>query len=232
MPRFTRLHVLGAILEDGLVPVFYHPEVEVALEAARACHRGGARTFEFTNRGDGAHRVFEELCRRAARELPDLVLGAGSIGEPYTAALYLAAGAGFVVGPVLNADVARLCNRRKVAYAPGCGTASEIAAAEELGSEIVKIFPGDSLGGPEFVKAILGPCPWSSLLPTGGVEPARESVRAWIGAGAAALGMGSKLISKELVQRRDWEGLAEKVRELLAWIREARGAPSAQPSPR
>jgi 2-dehydro-3-deoxyphosphogluconate aldolase/(4S)-4-hydroxy-2-oxoglutarate aldolase len=222
MARFRRLEVLDTILGTGLVPVFYDPDPKKVCEAARACARGGSRLFELTHRGDGAHRVFEELLAFAAREATDLIIGVGSIGDPYTAALYLAAGASFVVGPVLNPDVARLSNRRKVAYMPGCGSATEIAAAEELGCEIVKVFPGDAVGGPAFIKAILGPSPWSLLMPTGGIEATREGVREWIQAGAAALGIGSNLIAKALLDARDPDAVAERVRSVLGWIEEAR----------
>jgi 2-dehydro-3-deoxyphosphogluconate aldolase/(4S)-4-hydroxy-2-oxoglutarate aldolase len=223
MARFRRLRVLNEIQQSGLVPVFYHPDVEVAMEVAWACYRGGSRVLEFTHRGDLAHRVFDELAGRLAAEIPEMILGVGSIGDPYTAGLYLAAGANFVVGSVLNPDVARVCNRRKVAYSPGCGTASEIAAAEELGCEIIKIFPGDAVGGPGFVKALLGPSPWSSLMPTGGVDPTPDGLRAWFQAGAVAAGIGSKLITRDTVKRQDWSALEAKVRDVLRWIQEARG---------
>ena len=223
MARFRRLEVLQAILSGGLVPVFYHRDIKVALEVARACAAGGCRCLEFTHRGDGAARVFEDLISTCAKEMPELILGVGSIQEPYTAALYLAAGANFVVGPVLNPDVARLANRRKVAYIPGCGSASEVSLAEELGCEIVKLFPGDCVGGPDFVKALLGPSPWSSIMPTGGVEVTPESIRAWIQAGTAALGIGSSLIRKDLLEHGDFRGIQDQVARALAWIREARG---------
>ncbi|MBN1443701.1 MAG: bifunctional 4-hydroxy-2-oxoglutarate aldolase/2-dehydro-3-deoxy-phosphogluconate aldolase [Planctomycetes bacterium] len=222
MARFSRLTVLNTMVESGLVPVFYHPDAGTAFEVARAVRRGGSRLLEFTHRGDLAHRVFEALIERAAAELPDMILGVGSIGDPHIAALYVAAGASFVVGSVLNPEVARLCNRRKVPYSPGCGSATEIAAAEELGCEIVKIFPGGSVGGPGFVRALRGPSPWSSVMPTGGVDATPESVRAWIEAGAVVLGMGSKLITREIVARRDWAALEKNVRDVLQWIREAR----------
>jgi 2-dehydro-3-deoxyphosphogluconate aldolase/(4S)-4-hydroxy-2-oxoglutarate aldolase len=222
MARFRRLEVLDTVLKSGLVPVFYHPDPGTVCDVARASLRGGSRLLELTHRGDGAHRVFEELIAFAAREAPDLIVGAGSIGDPHTAALYLAAGASFIVGPVLNPEVARLCNRRKVAYMPGCGSATEIAAAEELGSEIVKVFPGDAVGGPAFIRAILGPSPWSLLMPTGGVAATRDGVREWIEAGAAALGIGSNLLTRALLEAGDWDGVAERVRAALGWIAEAR----------
>jgi len=222
MARYTRLEVLNTILELGLVPVFYNPDLEVAKQIVAACRAGGARVVEFTNRGDFAFQVYTALAQHGARIEPDVILGVGSIIDAPTAALYVSAGANFVVGPVLNPEVAHLCNRRKIAYSPGCGSASEISQAEELGVEIVKVFPGDSVGGPEFVKAMLGPCPWTRIMPTGGVDATEESIRAWFKAGAACVGMGSKLITKDLVAARDFDAISSKVAQVLAWIKEAR----------
>ena len=223
MSQFARLDVLNTIIADGLVPVFYDAKPVTAIHIAEACAAGGCRCAEFTNRGDFAYEVFAALVKHCKANLPQTIVGVGSVGDPATAALYLANGANFVVGPVLNPEVARVCNRRKVAYSPGCGSATEIAQAEELGAEIVKVFPGAEVGGPGFVKAVLGPCPWTRIMPTGGVDATRESVSAWIKAGAAALGIGGNLITKELVAAGDWPALADKVRQVLAWIREARG---------
>jgi len=224
MARFKRLEVLQAMYETGLVPIFYHRDIEVAMKVAEAVVEGGSRFLEYTNRGDRAPQVFTALAERCEKQFPDLILGAGSIGDPHTAALYLAAGASFIVAPNLNPEVARLCNRRKVAYVPGCGSVTEIAAAEELGAEIVKLFPADALSGVKFVRAVLGPCPWTSLLPTGGVDLTEASVREWLQAGVACLGMGAKLIAKDLLDRGDYGEIARRVRQLLAWIRAARGS--------
>lgn len=223
MARFTRLEVLNAIVDTGLVPVFYHRDAEVAKKVVAACAAGGARLVEFTNRGDFAPLVFTELAQFVAKANPKLILGVGSVIDAPTAALYIANGANFVVGPILNPEVARLCNRRKIAYCPGCGSASEISEAEELGVEIVKVFPGDSVGGPNFVKSILGPCPWTRIMPTGGVEATKESITAWFKAGVTAVGIGSNLIRKEWVEAGNYDAIASKTAELLAWIREARG---------
>lgn len=222
MARFTRMQVLNAILEDGLVPVFYHADAAVAVKVAEACAAGGARVLEFTNRGDMAPEVFKELSQFLAREHREIILGVGSVGDAPTAALYIAYGANFVVGPLLNPEVARLCNRRKVAYSPGCGSVTEIAQAEELGVEIVKVFPGRSVGGPEFVKSVLGPCPWTSIMPTGGVDASEESIRAWFSAGVACVGLGSNLVRKEWVAAGDWAAISNQVRQVLDWIRQAR----------
>ena len=222
MARFSRLEVLNKIIEIGLVPVFYHSDVETAAKIVAACAAGGATLVEFTNRGDLAYRVFSDLVAHFAIEAPEVILGVGSVIDPGTAALYISSGANFVVGPVLNPEVARVCNRCKIAYSPGCGSASEISAAEELGVEICKIFPGAQVGGPAFVKAVLGPCPWTRLMPTGGVDATEESIRAWFEAGVACVGIGSKLITRELVAAGDFEAITEKVQQVIGWIKQVR----------
>lgn len=224
MARFTRLEVLNTIIENGLVPIFYNPNIETAKQVASAVVAGGSHVLEFTNRGDFAYDVFNALSRHCAEEVPDLVLGVGSVVDAPTAAMYIAAGANFIVAPTFNPEVARLCNRRKIPYVPGCATATEISTAEEYGAEICKIFPGAAVGGPSFVKAIKGPCPWTSLMPTGGVDATEESVKGWIKAGAVCLGMGSRLIRKDWVAAGDWNAIIENVKQVLAWIEEAREA--------
>lgn len=223
MARFRRMQVLSMVEQQGLVPVFFNPDPEISLKVMMACHKGGARCLEMTNRGDGAVEVFRHLQRSSAEECPDLALGVGSIVDAPTAALYIAEGADFVVGPCLDRETAVLCNRRKIPYMPGCATATEIQEAHSLGVEICKIFPGAEVGGPSFVKAMKGPCPWVSIMPTGGVEPTRESLMAWFGAGITAAGIGSNLITREILKKGDWDALSRKVSETLALIREARG---------
>ena len=202
MAKFYRLEVLNTIFDTGLIPVFFNSDVEVAKKIAWAVSTGGCRLLELTNRGDFAPDLFKELSRYCQKELPDLILGVGTILDAPTAALYAAYGANFVVGPYFNPEVARFCNRRKIAYFPGCGSATEIAEAEELGAEIVKMFPGESVGGPAFVKAILGPSPWTRIMPTGGVKGTRESLSTWFDAGVAAVGIGGDLIKKRISQIR------------------------------
>jgi len=202
---------------QGMVPLFYHSDAELGKKVLRACYEGGGRLLEFTNRGDFAHEVFRELSVFAQAELPGLALGVGSVTDAGTAALYLQLGAAFVVTPVLREDIARVCNRRKVLWSPGCATLTEICRAEELGCEIVKLFPGGTYG-PEFVKAIKGPQPWTSIMPTGGVAPTEENLRGWFEAGVTCVGMGSKLISNDLLKRNDFDQLTHTVRETLALI--------------
>jgi len=223
MARFDRLEVLNTILEIGVLPIFYHPDLETAKQLVRACAASGAQAVEFTNRGDQAVRVFAELVAYFAREDPDIILGAGSILDAPTGALYIASGANFIVGPSLNPDLARLCNRRKVSYSPGCCSATEISDAEELGVEIVKVFPADTLGGPQFIKAILGPMPWSRLMPMGGVEASPENLAGWIKAGAAAVGMSSNLMKKAWIEAGNYETICTLTAQSIDWVRQARG---------
>jgi len=219
MAQFTRLEVYNTMLSTGLVPVFYNADIEVAKNVVEACSAGGAMVVEFTNRGDFAPEVFKELSQYFRKTSPEIILGVGSVIDEPTAALYIAYGANFVVGPLLNGTIARLCNRRKVAYIPGCGSVSEISYAEELGAEIVKIFPGDSVGGPGFVKAVLGPCPWTRIMPTGGVDATEESIKAWFESGVACVGIGSKLIRKDLVAAENWAEITALVRQVVDWIK-------------
>ena len=223
MASHTRLEVLNTVLELGLVPLFYHQDIEVAKKIVAACVEGGARVIEFTNRGDFAYHVFNELSQYVDEIYPELCLGVGSVIDAPTAAMYIASGADFIVSPILNPETARLCNRRKIAYVPGCGSVSEISQAEELGTEIVKVFPGSAVGGPGFVKAVRGPCPWTRIMPTGGVDATRENIETWFKAGVACVGMGSKLIVKDLVAAGDFEAISQKVAQVLAWIKEVRG---------
>jgi 2-dehydro-3-deoxyphosphogluconate aldolase/(4S)-4-hydroxy-2-oxoglutarate aldolase len=218
-----RITVLRAILESGAVPTFTAPDPDTAFEMVAGCVEGGARAVEFTNRGDFALDTFAALSRRVATELPDVVLGAGTIIDAPTAALFIAAGARFVVGQSYSEEVARLCNRRRVVCIPGCGTATEIAAAEELGCEIVKLFPAAAYDGPAFVRNFLAPSPGSRVMPTN-VLATEEATHAWIDAGAAALGVGGHLYPAEVIAGRDRAEIAARTRRFLGWIRDARAA--------
>lgn len=220
MARFTRLQVYDAMLSTGLVPLFYQDDATVAQEIVKALANGGARVVEFTNRGEKALPVFSQLNSFVEASGLTIILGVGSIVDAPTAALYIAHGANFIVGPLFNPEVARLCNRRKIAYLPGCGTVAEISAAEEAGVEIVKVFPGETVGGPAFIKAVLGPLPWSRLMPTGGVEATRESVQGWLKAGACCVGLGSNLVRKDWVAQGDYPSIEATTHAILGWAAE------------
>ncbi len=221
MSKYSRLEVANVMKETGMVPLFFHADIALSKKVVKACYDGGARLMEFTARGDFAHEIFGELNKYALAELPGMILGVGSITDAAAASLYMQLGANFIVTPVLREDIAIVCNRRKVLWSPGCGTLTEIARAEELGCEIVKLFPGD-IYGPNFVKGVKGPCPWTSIMPTGGVSPTEENLRAWFEAGVTCVGMGSQLISKDILANDDFELLKTKVKDALDIIKKVK----------
>jgi len=212
------MDVVLKMRESGAIPLYYHPDINVCKEVISACYRGGMHIFEFTNRGDLAHELFAELVKWSRRLMPDLVLGVGTVVDTGTCSLYIQLGARFIVSPLLNEDMARVCNRRKVLWIPGCATASEIGRAEELGAEVVKLFPGPTVGGSQFLKAYLGPCPWSNIMPSGGVSPTPENLREWFEAGAFCVGMGSQLITPEIIAQKDYDKLQQVSQEAMEII--------------
>ncbi len=217
MAKFDKFQVMAKIGAAPMVPVFYHKDAKVACKVIKACYEGGVRAFEFTNRGDFAHEVFAEVVKFAAVECPEMAVGVGSIVDPATAALYLQLGACFVVGPLFNPEIAKICNRRSVPYTPGCGSISEVGFAQEAGCDLCKVFPGDVLG-PKFVKGLLAPMSWSKLMVTGGVEPTEENLSSWFKAGVYCVGMGSKLFPADRVAAGDWQYVTDKCREALGYI--------------
>jgi 2-dehydro-3-deoxyphosphogluconate aldolase/(4S)-4-hydroxy-2-oxoglutarate aldolase len=217
MAKYTRHQVISEMHRSRMVPLFYEPNIEVAKKVVQACYNGGARLLEFTHRGDFAHEVFKALIKFANESLPGMIMGVGSVTDGPTASYYLMNGANFIVTPVLREDIVTICNRRKVLWASGCGSLTEIARAEELGAEIIKLFPGN-IYGPEFVKAIKGPQPWTSIMPTGGVTTEEENLKSWFEAGVCCVGLGSKLISKELINKEDYQQLTDTVRKTLEYI--------------
>lgn len=222
MAAFSRIEVTLEMNNSGIVPVFYNPDPEICFEVAKACYAGGLRIFELTNRGDYAHEIFAWLNKKLAVECPGMIAGAGSVIDGPTAALYMQLGANFIVSPTLHQEMAHICNLRKVLWIPGCGSATEISYAERLGAEIVKIFPASQLGGPGFVKAVRGPRPWTSLMPSGGVEPTEENLDAWFSAGVHCVGMGSKLITKDILKNGDFRLLEEKVKDAVQILNKIR----------
>jgi len=212
MARFTRIQVALKMAEAGMIPVFFHKDVEICKKVLESCFKGGIRLFEYTNRGDYAHVVFEQLNKFAEKEFPEMILGTGSVVDAPTAVLYMQLGSNFIVSPILNEEMAYVCNRRKVMWSPGCGSASEISRAEALGAEIVKIFPGAQVGGPKFVSAVKGPMPWTQIMPTGGVEPTEANLTEWFKAGAICCGMGSQLIKSDLIKTGNFKQIEEDIK--------------------
>lgn len=221
MARYSRIEVASVMKENGMVPLFFHSDIELSKKILKACYDGGSRLMEFTSRGDFAFEIFGQLNKYALAELPGMILGVGSVTDAAAASLYMQLGANFIVTPVLREDIALVCNRRKVLWSPGCGTLTEIARAEELGCEIVKLFPGE-IYGPQFIKGIKGPCPWTSIMPTGGVSTERDNLKTWFDAGVTCVGIGSQLISAAVLESKDYAGLTQKVKDTLAIIADLR----------
>lgn len=221
MARFSKMQVNQVASQTGMVPVFYHNDLEVAKQVLKACYEGGVRAFEFTNRGDFAHEIFGELVKWAAKECPEMILGIGSIVDAGTASLYLQLGANFVVGPLLNPDIFKVCNRRQVPYIPGCATATEVSYAQELGADIVKVFPGDVVGA-GFVKGIKAPMPWSNIMVTGGVTPTEDNLNKWFSAGVTCVGMGSNLFPKDVIAAKEWSKITQLCKDTFVIIAKVR----------
>lgn len=217
MAQFSRIEVVKVMEETGMVPLFYHPDIELGKKVLKACYDGGARLLEFTARGDFAFEVFSELNKYARAELPEMIMGVGSITDAAAASMFMQMGANFIVTPSLREDIAIVCNRRKVLWSPGCGSLAEINKAEELGCEVIKLFPGSTYG-PGFVKAIKGPQPWTSIMPTGGVSTDEANLKGWFDAGVTCVGMGSKLISKDILIEQDFDKLKALVASTLMTI--------------
>jgi len=222
MAKYDKIQVLTAIKETGIVPVFYNGNLEISKNVLKACYEGGIRAFEFANRGDFAQEVFGELVKYANKELPGMIVGIGSVVDPGTAALYIQLGANFVVGPLFNPAIAPICNRRNIPYAPGCGSVSEVGAAQEAGCDLCKVFPGDVLG-PAFVKGLRAPMPWSKLMVTGGVKPTRENLEGWFKAGVFCVGMGSNLFPKDVIAAGEWSKISDLCRDALEIVAQVRG---------
>lgn len=222
MNSYTRLEVYAQMKAAGIIPVFFNKDIDICKKVLDACYKGGLRIFELTNRGDFAHELFSELHKYALSKYPDIILGVGTIVDAPTTALYIQLGANFIVSPVLKEDMALVCNRRKIPWLPGCGSVTEIAKAEELGAEVIKIFPASQVGGPAFVKAIKGPCPWTNIMPSGGVAPTVENLKEWFDAGAFCVGMGSKLLPQDLIKNNDYTALENHVKNALDNLKIAR----------
>ena len=221
MAQYSKLQVIQTMKETGIVPVFYNADIEVSKNVLKACYDGGIRAFEFTNRGDFAQEVFKELVKYAIRELPGMIVGVGSVVDPGTAAMFIQLGANFVVGPLFNPAIAPVCNRRLIPYCPGCGSVSEVGAAQELGCDLCKVFPGDVLG-PAVVKGLRAPMPWSQIMGTGGVKPTRENLEGWFKAGVTCVGMGSNLFPKEVIAAGEWSKISGLCRDALEIVKSLR----------
>jgi 2-dehydro-3-deoxyphosphogluconate aldolase/(4S)-4-hydroxy-2-oxoglutarate aldolase len=222
MSQFTRIQVAAKIAETGILPLYFNNNADIVCKTVKACYDGGARLFEITNRGDFAHEVFSDVMKYTTKNLPDMIVGVGSIVDAPTAALFMQMGANFIVSPILNFEIAKVCNRRKILWIAGCATVSEISQAEEWGAEIVKLFPANQTNGPDFIKAVKGPMPWTSILPTGGIDSSEASIKPWIQAGAVCVGLGSGLITKNIIAEGNFDKLRDDVAAAVATVKKLR----------
>ena len=216
--RLTKEQLLDSVKESPMIPVFNHSDKDLAVEVVRACYLGGARLFEFTNRNSNAIQVFKHLLSKQS-EYPEMVIGVGTILTVDECRSYDEAGASFVVSPIVDKEVADYCHNNQIAWVPGCGTLTEMVTAKRYGAGLLKVFPADVLG-PKFIKGVLGPCSHLKLMPTGGVSPNKENLKSWFDAGVVCVGMGSQLVSKEIIQMRDFDGLAQLVKHTFKLITE------------
>ncbi|MEZ2442199.1 bifunctional 4-hydroxy-2-oxoglutarate aldolase/2-dehydro-3-deoxy-phosphogluconate aldolase [Chitinophaga sp. RCC_12] len=210
--------IITAFEQSGIIPVFYHDDENVCLEVLQACYDGGLRVFEFTSRGENARKNFATLRDRKLAAMPDLYLGIGTIKNASDAAVYAGMGADFIVCPVTDPETAAYCSAENITWIPGCMTPTEISVAEKSGARLVKLFPGNVLG-PGYVNSIKPLFPQLKFMPTGGVEPTRISMDAWFDAGVVCVGMGSNLLSKSLIESKDWGALKDKIVQTFAFLR-------------
>jgi len=213
----AKADVLRDLKETYLIPLFSSASEEEAVKTVGAVMKGGCPVVELTHRTERSLEVFHAV--RKAFPAGNLLLGAGSIIDPATAALYVQAGAEFIVSPAFIPELLSFCNRRNLLHIPGCATMTEILSAYAEGAIAVKIFPANTLGGSKFLKAVLAPCPWIEAIPAGGVEPTAESIREWMEAGAVAVGMGSNFLKKDLIVAKRWDAVMQMVTSVIGFIR-------------
>ena len=216
--------IADAIVKQGMLPLYFNSSEEVSLDVLKAIYRAGVKAVEYTNRGDAALANFKKMVALRNAEMPGLLLGVGTIKNMQHATDYMTAGADFLVSPGFVPDVAAYCVSNDIFYAPGCMTPSEIIAAENAGIKFIKLFPGNMLG-PEFLTTIKDIFPKLLFMPTGGVDTTKENIEGWFKAGVCAVGMGSKLISKKLMEAKDYgtvETETRKVLELIGSIKPAK----------
>lgn len=212
---------IALLNEVGVLPLFYHADIEIAKQVVAASYHGGARAFEFTNRGENALEVFVKLLAYVKENLPGLSMGIGTIYDAATAQKYVDAGTDFIVTPCLNPEVGKVCIAAGIPWIPGITTLTEIYNARVAGAEVVKLFPGDVVGS-KFVKAIKGPMPDIKIMVTGGVQPTKESIDEWFGAGAYAVGLGSNLFPKEVIAESNYGWIQNKVAESIGLVKQFR----------
>ena len=217
----TKEEVLEIITRQGVLPLFYYPDIEISMQAIRTLYKAGIRAMEFTNRAEGALEVYTEIRKAVATEMADMLFGAGTIKTVKDAVSFFHADADFFVAPNLNEGVGSVANNQSMLWIPGCMTPSEIHLAREQQAVLIKIFPANVLG-PGFISAVREVFPGQAFMPTGGVEISKENLSAWFTSGVVAVGIGSKLVSKEILKNKSWDELFDKTKRVLEIIKEVR----------
>ena len=216
----TKEHIVNVMRDIGVVPLFTCENSDEAMQVVQAAYDAGVRTFEFTNRRANSFEVFSNLIANR-NKFPELFLGIGTVLDGATTKKFIDAGADFIISPILKLEMGEVCRSHNKLWIPGCATLTEAVTAKENGAGVIKIFPGSVLG-PEFVKSVMPVVPDLVLMITGGVEPTRESLGSWFRAGAACVGMGSQLFSKDILASRNWPLLRQRISESLAIAKEVK----------
>src|SRR3954465_6015644 len=215
--------IVKLIPEQGLLPLFYNKDADVSVEVLRALYKAGIRSVEYTNRGEAALQNFKKLREVCDKEMVGMYLGVGTIKNAKAAEQFIEAGADYIISPGLVKEVAKLADKEDMLWVPGCMTPTEIIRAEKLGAKMIKLFPGNLLG-PSFLSAVKELFPDLLFMPTGGVEVDRENISGWFKAGVCAVGMGSKLITKQAMENRDYEKITELTRQAIDIIKGVRNS--------
>lgn len=222
MKKFSNQQIIDTMKGSGLVPLFTHDHPDEALQVVKAAYEGGIRVFEFTNRKKNSFEVFKHLLDNR-NVFPDLMLGIGTVMDGPTTEKFIAVGADFIISPIIKIEMAEVCNKHDKLWIPGCATLTEIVTAKDNGAQVIKVFPGSVLG-PGFISSIMPVVPDLNLMITGGVEPTEQNLSAWFKAGAACVGLGSQLFTKEILQQKDWNALKKKISDALTTVKKIKNS--------
>ncbi len=215
--KFTKEQLYAKLSEVPIMPLFNHPDLAVSKAVVKACYDGGIKVFEYTNRGEGAALIFAELVKYIRQELPDMAIGIGTVFSAEEAEYFVSLDTDFIVQPCLNPAVGEVCHKHKIAWMPGVMTITEIYQAQQLGADIIKIFPANVLGT-AFIKALKAPMPHAKVMVTGGVEPNEQNLKGWFSAGVTAVGMGSQLFPKDVLTSGNFEQITKVVKGCVGMV--------------
>ncbi len=217
MVRLKKHQVLEALLRGKILPMFYSSDIDIAKAILIACFNGGIGGVEFVDRGENSAGVFKELIQYRNAEFPEMLVGIGTLYNKFQAQVFIDLGADFIISPIFDKGLALTCNRRKVLWIPGCTTMREMVLAESYGADLIKIFPAASLGK-SYVRDILAPSPTSCIMVSGGIKSDIGEITQWLEAGASCIGLGSDLISPDIMRNKEFELITDKIKEIAEFI--------------